>query len=143
MSRRNKPCSRSRSSALSSKCQDPASTLHVANTPESPLPVMGNASVAPPPLGGHPHDNARRKGTNDGEHDGDWANTSHKIKFPKFVGSGDPMLWLNRCEHYFQLRCTSENKRVQVASFYLLDDTQVWYNRVELNGDPPSWHHFV
>jgi hypothetical protein len=113
MSRRNKPCSRSRSSALSSKCQDPASMLHVANTPESPLPVMGNASVAPPPLGGRPHDNARRKGTNDGEHDGNWANTSHKIKFPKFVGSGIQCCGLTAASitsSFAVLRRTSESR---------------------------------
>jgi hypothetical protein len=53
------------------------------------------------------------------------------------------MSWLNRCQRYFRLRGTLENMRVQVTSFYLLDNTQVWYHSVELNGDPPSWHQFV
>jgi hypothetical protein len=30
-----------------------------------------------------------------------------------------------------------------MSSFYLLDDAQVWYHRVELNGGPPSWNCFV
>jgi hypothetical protein len=36
-----------------------------------------------------------------------------------------------------------ENRRVPVVSFYLLDDTRVWYHRVELNGGMPSWPRFV
>jgi hypothetical protein len=35
------------------------------------------------------------------------------------------------------------DRRVQVASFYLLDDAQVWYHRVELNNEGPSWNRFV
>jgi hypothetical protein len=81
---------------------------------------------------------ASRTQANDVECGGDMTNTSHKIKFPKFDGSGDPMSWLNLCERYFKLRGTPEDRRVPVASFYLLDDTHVWYHRVELNGGPPS-----
>jgi hypothetical protein len=33
------------------------------------------------------------------------------------------MPWLNRCVFYFRLRGSPENMRIQVASFYLLDDT--------------------
>jgi hypothetical protein len=53
------------------------------------------------------------------------------------------MSWLNRYERYFRLCETPENRRVQVASFYLLDDVQVWYHRVEPNSGPPSWPQFV
>jgi hypothetical protein len=67
----------------------------------------------------------------------------HKIEFPKFDGTGDPMVWLNHCEHYFALHGTPKHQRVQYASFYLLDDTQLWYHRLELNGGPPSWLHFI
>jgi hypothetical protein len=73
----------------------------------------------------------------------DGVNTSHKIKFPKFDGVGNPLPWLNRCEQYFTLRGTSADQCVQVASFYLLDDAQVWYYRVELNNGRPSWNRFV
>jgi hypothetical protein len=30
-----------------------------------------------------------------------------------------------------------------VASFYLLDDAQVWYHRVELNSGRLSWNRFI
>jgi hypothetical protein len=73
----------------------------------------------------------------------DGHQATHKIKFPRFDGVGDPLPWLNRCEWYFRLCGTSENKKVQYASFYLLDDAHMWYHRLELNGGPPSWNHFI
>jgi hypothetical protein len=49
----------------------------------------------------------------------------HKLEFPKFDRTGDPLPWLNRCERYFYVRHMPENKRVSLAAFYLLDDTQL------------------
>jgi hypothetical protein len=74
---------------------------------------------------------------NDTEHGGNAANTSQKIEFLKLDSVRHLMPWLNRCERYFRLRGTPELRRVEVASFYLLDNAQVWYHRVELNDGPP------
>jgi hypothetical protein len=92
---------------------DGASALHVPNPPESPLLATGNASVTPLPFRDRRQDNARCQGTdNDAEHNGNRANTSHKIEFLKFDGAGDPMSWLNHYERYFILHGTPENRRV-------------------------------
>jgi hypothetical protein len=32
---------------------------------------------------------------------------------------------------------------VAFAAFYLLDDPQLWFHRVELNGGQPTWTQFV
>jgi hypothetical protein len=67
----------------------------------------------------------------------------HKIEFQKFEGVDDPLRLVNRCEWYFRLRSTPEHKKVQHTLFYLLDDAQMWYHRLELNDGPPSWNHFI
>jgi hypothetical protein len=76
---------------------------------------------------GRQQDHPRHRGM-DGDTDVDGHQMVQKIEFPKFDGVGDPMPWLNRCERYFCMRGTPENK-VQYASFYLLDDAQMWYHR--------------
>jgi hypothetical protein len=37
---------------------------------------------------------------------------AHKLEFPKFDGIGDPLPWLNRCERFFHMRWTPDDKRV-------------------------------
>jgi hypothetical protein len=63
--------------------------------------------------------------------------------FPKFDGSCDPLPWLNRCKHYFCVRGTPDHKRVLYASFYLLDNAQLWYHRLELNNGVHPWMDFT
>jgi hypothetical protein len=38
---------------------------------------------------------------------------------------------------------TPKQKRVAFATFYLLDDAQLWFHRMELNGGQPTWPQFV
>jgi hypothetical protein len=64
---------------------------------------------------------------------------AHKLEFPKFDGTGDPLPWLNRCERFFHMRWTPDDKRVAFTAFYLLDDAQLWFHRMELNEGRPSW----
>jgi hypothetical protein len=68
---------------------------------------------------------------------------SHKLEFPKFDGSSDPPPWLNHYKQFFHVRRTSEHQRVAFAVFYLLDDAQLWFHRMELNGGRPTGNQFV
>jgi hypothetical protein len=65
------------------------------------------------------------------------------MQFPKYNGMRDPLPWLNHCERYFHVQRTSEHQRVAYASFYLTDDAQLWYHRLELNTGPPPWPRFM
>jgi hypothetical protein len=67
----------------------------------------------------------------------------HKIEFPKYDGTGDPPPWLNRCERYFHVRRTPELKQVALATCYLLDDVQLWFHQMALNGGRPTWAQFT
>jgi hypothetical protein len=69
--------------------------------------------------------------------------TAQKMEFPKYDGVGDPLPWLNRCKHYFHVQRTPENRHVMYSSFYLTDDTQLWYHRLELNTGPPPRPCFI
>jgi hypothetical protein len=60
-----------------------------------------------------------------------------------FNGIDDPLPWLNRCERFFHVCQTLDDKKVAFATFYLLDDAQLWFHRMELNGGRPTWTQFV
>jgi hypothetical protein len=69
---------------------------------------------------------------------------SHKLRFPKYDGSGDPLPWLHRCDQFFRAARTAEVEKVWLAAFYMEGIAQQWYYRLERNrqdsnqGDP-SW----
>jgi hypothetical protein len=91
-----------------------------------------------PPAQGRGH-----HGDNDTDQGNNLIQTSHKLEFPKYDNNGDPLSWLNRCERYFHVRQTLEHKHVAFVAFYLLDDAQLWFHRMELNGGRPTWVQFI
>jgi hypothetical protein len=45
----------------------------------------------------------------DNDPSGDFIPTAHKLEFSKYDGTGDPLLWLNRCDRYFRVRLAGEH----------------------------------
>jgi hypothetical protein len=74
--------------------------------------------------------------------DGDTMLISHKLELPMFDGTGEPLTWLNRCARFFQV-CSTPDHKVTLAAFYLTDVAQLWFCRLELNGDQLSWPDFM
>jgi hypothetical protein len=106
---------------------------------------VNRIDIAPrDPASGLPANNNGCRCTDDDDnHGGDFVPTAHKLEFPKFDDTSDPLPWLNRCERYFHVRRTPEHQRVSFAAFYLLDDVQLWFHWMELNGGKPTWPQFV
>jgi hypothetical protein len=53
-------------------------------------------AVCDQPPEGTPH--RHRVVADKDDHDNDFIPTTHKLEFPKFDGTGDPLSWLNCCE---------------------------------------------
>jgi len=66
----------------------------------------------------------------------------HKLDFPKYDGTGDPMPFVNKCEHYFRGQRTMEEEKVWLAALNLHDAAQQWYMQVEKDEGTPSWNRF-
>jgi hypothetical protein len=71
------------------------------------------------------------------------ARHSHKMLFPTYDGSEDPLPWLNRCEQFFRIQKTEEAGKVFLAAFYMTGDAAQWYALVERNHGTPEWAEFV
>ncbi|XP_039834338.1 uncharacterized protein LOC120695086 [Panicum virgatum] len=66
----------------------------------------------------------------------------HKLEFPSFDGTSDPLPFLNRCEHYFRGQRTLEEEQVWLAALHLQGSAQQWYMRLEREEGVPSWRRF-
>jgi hypothetical protein len=71
------------------------------------------------------------------------ADPLQPLEFPRFDGTSEPFSWLIDCEKYFRAWRTPAHKRVAYASFYLLDNSQLWYHRLPNDGGPATWDQFV
>jgi hypothetical protein len=68
---------------------------------------------------------------------------SHKLRFPKYDGTEDPLLWLNRYDQFFRATRTPDNEKVLLAAFYMQGVTQQWYYTLEHNQGTPTWARFT
>jgi hypothetical protein len=71
------------------------------------------------------------------------AKHGHKLLFPTYDGTEDPLPWLNRCNQFFRIQETSEAGKVFLASFYVPDEASQWFTLLERNQGKPSWEEFV
>jgi hypothetical protein len=71
------------------------------------------------------------------------AHHGHKLLFPTYDGTEDPLPWLNRCEQFFRIQSTEEAGKVFLTVFYMTGDVAQWYALVERNHGTPDWAAFV
>jgi hypothetical protein len=70
------------------------------------------------------------------------ARHGHKLLFPTYDGTEDPLPWLNRCEQFFRIQGTEDANKVFLASFYMTGDAAQWFTLVEKNRGTPTWAEF-
>ncbi|KAF9662444.1 hypothetical protein SADUNF_Sadunf18G0053900 [Salix dunnii] len=65
-----------------------------------------------------------------------------RLEFPLYDGKIDPLVWLSRCEHYFRHQHTPEEEKVEIASYHLDADAQVWFLKLDRDRPGISWVEF-
>jgi hypothetical protein len=71
------------------------------------------------------------------------ARHGHKLLFPTYDGTEDPLPWLNRCEQFFCIQSTEEAGKVFLAALYMTGDATQWYALVERNHGTSDWAAFI
>ncbi|CAO2152414.1 unnamed protein product [Urochloa humidicola] len=69
--------------------------------------------------------------------------TPHKIRFPLFDGSTDPITWVHRCKQFFRQAQSGDEDKVWLATYHLEGAAQQWYYRLERNQGVPTRARFV
>ncbi|XP_052877203.1 uncharacterized protein LOC128283843 [Gossypium arboreum] len=65
-----------------------------------------------------------------------------KMEFSTYDGVGDPLGWLKRCENFFGNQRTNEEDKVNLASFHLLGEAQLWFDQIEEEEANLDWERF-
>jgi hypothetical protein len=71
------------------------------------------------------------------------AKHGHKLLFPTYDGTDDPLPWLNWCDQFFRIQQTQDTGKVFLASFYMTSDAAQWFTVVERNRGTPTWEEFT
>ena len=66
------------------------------------------------------------------------ASQYHKLEFPTYDGTEDPLDWLNRCEQFFRGQRTMEEEKVWLASYRMTGVAQQWYYQLERGEGVPT-----
>jgi len=78
----------------------------------------------------------------DGPRDLDLPPRPKKWDFPRYDGTTDPLLFLNKFEAYFRHHRTMAEERVGMASYHLDDVAQTWYTQLLEDEGAPTWGRF-
>jgi hypothetical protein len=66
------------------------------------------------------------------------AKHSHKLLFPTYDGTENPLPWLNHCDQFFRIQETPKAGKVFLASFYMSGEPLQWFTLLERNQGKPS-----
>lgn len=64
------------------------------------------------------------------------------LKFRRYNGKKDPVIWLWKCEQYFELYSIPEKNKAPLTSYHLHDEVQLWYQLDEKEHLVITWQEF-
>ncbi|KAF2291294.1 hypothetical protein GH714_022289 [Hevea brasiliensis] len=65
-----------------------------------------------------------------------------KLDFPRFDEKEDATSWVCRAEQFFQFHRTPDEDRVEIASFHMIGDAQLWYQVLRRENPSITWDEF-
>ncbi|KAJ8898712.1 hypothetical protein K2173_004846 [Erythroxylum novogranatense] len=65
-----------------------------------------------------------------------------KLDFPHFDEKEDATSWICRAEQFFQFHRTPDEDRVEIASFHMIGDAQLWYQLLKQENPTVTWTEF-
>nr|GMC74159.1 uncharacterized protein LOC109155092 [Ipomoea batatas] len=65
-----------------------------------------------------------------------------RLEFPTFSGKEDPLVWLHRCELFFDKSPVSDHEKVSTAAYYMFDVAQLWFSKRIQDNQQFSWAQF-
>jgi len=65
-----------------------------------------------------------------------------RLEFPLYDGKIDPLAWLSRYDHFFRHQHIPEEEKVEIASYHLDEDAQVWFLKLDRDRPGISWEEF-
>ena len=70
-------------------------------------------------------------------------NFPHRIEFPRFTTSVDPIAWIYRAEQFFAYYGTAEHQKVVTVSFHLEGEALQWFRWMDCLVTTPRWDDFT
>lgn len=65
-----------------------------------------------------------------------------KLDFPRFDEKEDATSWICQAEQFFQFHRTPDEDRVEIASFHMIGDAQLWYQLLKQEKPSVTWAEF-
>lgn len=65
-----------------------------------------------------------------------------KLDFPRFDEKEDPTSWICRVEQFFQFHQIPDEDQVEIASFHMVGDAQLWYQLLKQENPVITWADF-
>ncbi|KAL4309574.1 hypothetical protein GQ457_01G052960 [Hibiscus cannabinus] len=65
-----------------------------------------------------------------------------KIEIPMFDGT-NPRSWVRKCQRYFNIFAVPETQKLELATMYLTDKAEIWFDGYIMQKHKLSWHEFV